>query len=154
MPNDLIETAHANRLMRDRAEVEAFERALGEYAARVDPADLPRLFALFDDNTSHHEVMFGLVHLLDEFPPAAWVRAYLDALPRVCSGAAEWADTLMARAVNDPDTSACLVDALRVSGPDVERAAARLLAGLAELAPKPVGVRAAAVLRASVARPA
>lgn len=148
MPNELIELAHASRLLRDPSDVEAFERALGRYAARMRPEDLPDLLGLFDDDTEHHEVMFGLVHLVDEFPAAVWIRAYLDALPRLGSRAPEWAETLMARSVNSAETSGLLVDTLRTSGPDTQRAAAGLLAGLAQVQPKPVGVRAEAVLRA------
>jgi hypothetical protein len=146
MPHPSIAAARANRFLRDEAEVRAFEGALAEYAPTAAAGDLPDLYRLFEDGAERHEVMFGLVHLIETLPAAAWVPAYVRALPRLMANAAEWADTILARALNGPETNPLLARELRAAAPDTRRHAEALLDDTAGMSPKPVGVRARQLL--------
>lgn len=146
MGEELIQTAFDNRLMKNRAQVDAFEAALAEYSGRMDASDLPTLLSIFDDDTVHHEVMFGLVHLIDKFPAGRWVPAFLQELPRMMPRASEWADTLMARTLNGAETNELLARELGRLPADSSALALQLLADLSRAKPKPVGVRAEAML--------
>ena len=62
----LIEELYKNRLMRTNGEIEKFEKALNEISKVVKEEDIPGLCKVFNDNTRHDEVMFGLIHLMLE----------------------------------------------------------------------------------------
>jgi hypothetical protein len=146
MPNDLLLVAHQNRFLRGPEEVQAFDGALGQYASRRSADDLAALYAMFEDDTAHHEVMFGLVQLIDEFPASDALPAFLAALPAMLPRASGWARTIMARSVNHAEASALLARLVSSAPEEQAGAARRLLAELALKKPKPVGVRAEEVL--------
>jgi len=67
--------------MRSDEEFRAFEDALTFLAAHPDPNDLPDLHLALDDDCDQHEVMFGLVHFIEDFDVDAQIWAFLDVMP-------------------------------------------------------------------------
>jgi hypothetical protein len=65
----------ANLKLQNLESVRRFDALLAEVAGHHEPESLPLLFRLFDDNTEHHEVMFGLVHLVERFELSQYVAA-------------------------------------------------------------------------------
>ena len=74
----LIEKMNANRFMRSRAEVIAFEEAMAELAKNPKNQYLPELHLVLDDECEHYEVMYGLIHFLDSFEEKEQLQAFID----------------------------------------------------------------------------
>ena len=121
MPNELIQVAFNNRLLRSPEEVKNFDDALGAYAKRLSAGDLPDLYSVLDDATENHEVMFGLVHLIEDFEPLPSFRAFLAAIPRMKLNASHWVETLVLRIFNDDQTRDMFLAELH-SAPEESRA--------------------------------
>ncbi len=99
--NPLIEVLEANRLLRSPDEVTRFEQALEQLAKKPDPADLPSLHLVLDDDCQQSEVMFSLVHFLESFDVRAQVEAFIQVMPDLVKRAAEWTAILHSRIMND-----------------------------------------------------
>ena len=108
----LEERLFANRLMRTPEEAKAFDAAVQEVVG-VEGLDLRALLRVFDDKCAHHEVMWGLIHLVEHFPVEAYVAAILDEAEHLALVAAEWLDTMLARLLNDSATATVLANRLR-----------------------------------------
>jgi hypothetical protein len=97
-----IETLLANRGLSTKAEVTAFDAALVELSRLgVSAADLDELLLVLIDDTDDHEVMFGLVHLIEDSSPEAELAALFRVLPALADQAPEWVMTLHYRLLND-----------------------------------------------------
>jgi hypothetical protein len=99
--NPLIDVLEANRLLRSVDEVARFEQTLEQLAENPDPADLPGLHLVLDDACEQPEVMFSLVHFLESFEVQAQVQAFIQVMPDLVQRAAEWAEILHSRLMND-----------------------------------------------------
>lgn len=101
----LVETLHQNRLMNTEEEIELFERTLGQIASNPQDLELlPSLLDVFDDNTTHQNVMWTLLHYIETFAEAFSVKEYVQVLmefdPILLSSAEEWLGTLLIRSLN------------------------------------------------------
>lgn len=108
---DLIMTLKTNRLIRSRAEVVAFDEALAAVASQPEREVenfLPELFTVFDDACQQHEVMWGLVHFVEDFDLETMIRAYAQAMPTLFQQAPEWAEILMHGVLNSDTDRAAL----------------------------------------------
>ena len=133
------------RLMRTDAEVAQFIAALDELAGRRQQADLPGLHQAFDDQTKHPEVMWSLVHLIEEFDDQAGVNALMAALPKMIPTARDWMKLLVIRTLNSDAGRPLLVDSFRASSRAEQEALRALVAAIADFdnqAPAPVAIRA------------
>ena len=115
------ERLFVNRLMSTPEEAKAFDVAVQEVVG-VEGLDLRALLRVFDDKCAHHEVMWGLIHLVEHFPIEAYVAAILDQAEHLAAVAPEWLDTMLARLLNDSASAAVLADKFRSA-----RAETRLL---------------------------
>lgn len=86
--------------MRSVEEGEAFERAAGRLARRMDPRDLPGMHLAFDDQAEQPQRMWGLLHLVEDFDDEAGAAAYLGTLREALPAAREWMETLLMRQLN------------------------------------------------------
>src|SRR5437868_2669954 len=93
-----LATLRARAALATPEDVQWFDAALADAAKRAKPRDLPALFAVFRDDTQQHEVMWGLVHLVEDFPNPGYVKALVAALPDLRRRAPEWAELLSGRA--------------------------------------------------------
>lgn len=90
-----------NRLMRSSTEVAAFEEALKEIVIERDAALLRNLHLIIDDDCRAHEVMFGLIHLVESFDLELQLQALLEVLPQLADQAPKWTRILHFRILND-----------------------------------------------------
>lgn len=142
-----LDRLRANRLMRSAAEVTAFEAALEGVAARRDRGLLPDLHLVLTDECGHHEVMFGLVHLLESFEVDAQVHAFLTALPRLVEQAPTWASVLQRRILNDEAGRASYLRLLAAARMESRVAAGGLLEVIAAQDDEPLRGAATSALR-------
>jgi hypothetical protein len=137
-----IEALAAARMLRTEAEVEAFDRALGELAERADASDLPSLLRVFTDATEDpSNVMWGLLHHVEDFEPAVYAEAFVECLPATLPSARAWMTTFAIRQLNVDEARALLVGFGRRASPV---ARGHLVGILTEIAayPQAVGGRA------------
>lgn len=108
------EILYANRLMRTSEEVRAFDSAVLK-AGEIGPQGLvlSSLLSAFDDATKHEEVMFGLVHLVEQFETQSRVKELLAVSTQMSERAAEWLRILLIGNLNHPASSAELEKLLR-----------------------------------------
>ena len=113
--NALINVLEANRLMRSIDEVNRFEQTLEQLAEKRNSLELSDLHLVLDDACEQPEVMFGLVHFLESFEVQAQVQAFVQVMPDLSKRAAEWAEILHSRIMNDAIARDVFEQALRSS---------------------------------------
>ncbi|KYC35694.1 hypothetical protein WA1_07765 [Scytonema hofmannii PCC 7110] len=99
--NTLLSILKANKLMRYREEITAFENALMELAENPNSKYLRELHLVLDDKCQHQEVMFGLIHFLESFDVKEQLQAFIDVIPSLATSAPEWTKLLHNRILND-----------------------------------------------------
>jgi len=99
----LIAQLKANRYLRTREEVEAFDAALASLASipqsRVADS-LPQLLLVFDDSAEHFEVMWGLLHYVEYFDTETEAHALGQVAPTMLDYASGWVRRLVMRILN------------------------------------------------------
>ncbi|MBB6624500.1 Imm30 family immunity protein [Clostridium gasigenes] len=90
-----------NRLLRDRDEFINFEEAVQNLSNVRDPKIIIELCKCLDDNTEDEEVMFGLVHLIEDFDEKDGLLELAKAVPKMLPQAKKWVKILHYRILND-----------------------------------------------------
>jgi len=102
--SNLISTLKANKLMRSREEVLAFDDALNELAKNTHGVDLEELHLVLDDKCSEQEAMWGLIHVLESFDAREQLQALLNVIQKLVISAPEWTEVIHYRIFNDEPT--------------------------------------------------
>jgi hypothetical protein len=89
------------RKMRTPEEVQIFDEALEELSDIHDPATLKDLFRVFDDSTEQSDVMWGLVHTIEEYELDDSLQEMAMAIPEILPYAKDWVNVLTYRVLND-----------------------------------------------------
>jgi hypothetical protein len=73
-------------------QVACFEEALARIATATtkEQADLSVLYRMLSDRSRHHEVTWGVIHVVELFPPETAINALFEAVPQLQHQAAEW----------------------------------------------------------------
>jgi hypothetical protein len=100
--------------------VARFENVLADIAAMNDRTCIVLLCAFFDDDAEFDELMFSIIHTIENFDDATYASELVKAAPRLCERAPRWASIVFMRVLNSPTSTAMLVDALR-NGTDEQR---------------------------------
>lgn len=95
----LINQLINSRKLSSNEEYEQFEDALIKLQGNVQVDDIYELCNAFYDNTESEEVMFGLVHLIEEFVSEEYLRCIAICSPNMIDGH-DWAMTLNKRILN------------------------------------------------------
>ncbi|MEQ8961459.1 MAG: Imm30 family immunity protein [Coleofasciculus sp. C2-GNP5-27] len=103
--NNWMGVLEANKLMRSRQEVIAFETALAELAQHPNAKDLPSLHLIFDDRCEQPEVMFSLLHFIESFDLQQQLQSFITVVPTLIGLAQDWTRIIHTRILNDD--SAC-----------------------------------------------
>lgn len=100
--NTKIERLRVIRRLETGPEMDEYDQLISELASEepLDPALLPDLFISFFDATEGDQVMWGLLHLVEDFPPRAYASALVETLPQMVPHAREWATRLLMRMLN------------------------------------------------------
>ncbi|MCE4049581.1 Imm30 family immunity protein [Bacillus sp. Au-Bac7] len=97
-----IEKLYECRLLETQEDCEEFDAALESISATdFNERDIINdLFRIFDDETEDEEVMFGLLHLIEEFEMNVYLLGVANALPYLMDNAKEWAIIINKRILN------------------------------------------------------
>lgn len=90
--------------------VQRFEDILGRVAALNDPACIARLLPFLDDDAEHDEMMFSVIHAIERFDDATYVRSVVDDLGAFFAASPRWAVIVHMRILNSPPTFAAYAD--------------------------------------------
>ncbi len=93
--------------------VQRFEDILGQVAALNDPACIAELLPLLDDDADHDEMMFSIIHTIERFDDATYVRSIVDHLGAVFAASPRWAVIVHMRIVNSPPAFAAYADYIK-----------------------------------------
>lgn len=126
--NPQIKRLRAIHRLETAAQLDQYDKLIGQLARAepLDPALLPDLLGSFFDDTEAREVMWGLVHHVEDYPAEVYVPRLAEALPQMATQAREWALLLLRRVLNDDAYRALLRDAYR-DAPAARQAAMRRL---------------------------
>ncbi|NER07787.1 MAG: hypothetical protein F6K17_37100, partial [Okeania sp. SIO3C4] len=102
---NLIKILQENRLMKTPQEINIFEETLEKIAKHPNNDNLKDLHLILDDNCEHPEIMFSLVHFLEDFDLQKQIQAFIEVIPQLMNTAPEWAKIIHYRIINDE--SAC-----------------------------------------------
>src|SRR5262249_20801771 len=92
----------ARRLQSDE-DCEQFEDALAEIDPATDLALLPALYECFDDQTEELDLMWQLVHLVEDFEVEASLRGLIEKTPFLREQAPNWLVILWAGVLNSDE---------------------------------------------------
>lgn len=98
--SNYIKQLYDNRIMDSDEEFELFEDAMANLADIADIKDIPMLCTAFDDRTKESEVMFGLIHLIEDFDEEKSVEYIVQGILKIMDYAYDWAMILTRRILN------------------------------------------------------
>lgn len=96
-----VQILQQNRLLRNVNEVQNFEKAIENIMSLKDIKLIQDLCTGFDDQTEQHEVMFGLLHAIEDFEGEEGLLEIAKAIPIMLPHAKEWAVILHYGILND-----------------------------------------------------
>jgi hypothetical protein len=102
MIEDLIEKMQYELSHRREGHVHRFEDHLAKVADLRDPDHIGRLLPLFDDETEFDEVMFSIIHTMENCTGAAYVREILNYLESFFAHSTRWTVVISMRIMNSP----------------------------------------------------
>jgi hypothetical protein len=97
---DEIQKLQQNRLLKNVDEVHDFEEAIENILFLKDVRLVKDLCSGFDDQTNDDEVMFGLVHAIEDFEGEEGLLEMAKAIPDMLPHAKEWVTTIHYRILN------------------------------------------------------
>jgi hypothetical protein len=142
----LIEKMKANRFMRSRAEVIAFEEAMAELAKNPKNEYLSKLHLVLDDECEHYEVMYGLIHFLESFDEKEQLQTFIDVAPKLILQAQNWTKTLLYGILNDEPSRTLYKQLLQSANSESRDVVCQLLKEIATNESPPLSSRAEFVL--------
>ncbi len=80
---NLIKILQENRLMKTPQEINLFEETLEKLAKYPDDKHLKDLHLILDDNCEHPEIMFSLLHFLEDFETQQQIQAFIEVIPHL-----------------------------------------------------------------------
>lgn len=95
----LINQLFASRRLSTKKEYETFENSLEMLQNNITIDDIDAVCQVFCDETKDDEVMFGLVHLIEQLQGNNYIKSIVIASPDMLE-AHEWAMTLNKRIIN------------------------------------------------------
>ena len=96
-----INALYKSKLLRTDNEIKTFEENLELLSETFDEGDIVELCSVFDDNTEHSEVMFGMVHLLETLSSEEVFENTVKGLIKMSETSPEWTDIIVGRCLND-----------------------------------------------------
>ena len=103
-----------SRLLRNVLEVKDFEAAIENILSLNDVQFIRDLCSGFDDQTENQEVMFGLVHAIEDFDGKEGLFELAKAIPSMLPNAKEWAIILNYRILNDNPSRILFIEVLKI----------------------------------------
>lgn len=110
---DEILKLQKSRLLRNKIEVNNFESAIENIVSLNDAKLIKDLCNGFDDQTEDHEVMFRLVHAIEDFEGEEGLLEMAKSIPSTLPHAKEWAIILNYRILNHEPSRKLYVNILQ-----------------------------------------
>lgn len=110
---DEILKLQKSRLLRNTDEVNDFELAIENIVSQKDVKLIKDLCSGFDDQTEDHEVMFGLVHAIEDFEGEEGLLEMIQAISSMLPHAKEWATILNYRILNHEPSRTLYINVLK-----------------------------------------
>lgn len=110
--NELIQIMKNNHHLRTDEEVVLFENALAELPENVlnNKPDLENLFSVFDDYCEQKEVMWGLLHFVEDAEDEIFVGTLVEYTSKMVVKAKDWTEIFYCRVLNNATTQKILRD--------------------------------------------
>ncbi|MBM3469088.1 MAG: hypothetical protein FJX71_06635 [Alphaproteobacteria bacterium] len=89
--------------MESAEDIKTFEEKINELADNKDPTVLSEMMGLFDDNCQHPEIMYALVHALENFPDDIYVKSLLFEIENGIMKYPSWLVILIYGILNNPN---------------------------------------------------
>ncbi len=106
MKEKLLHLLYDNRLIRNDEEFEIFDSTLDLLCNEtIEANDIISLIHVLDDNTEDMEVMYRLIHLIEEYISSE--ESYimlLNGISDIVNNSPEWSRVIMYRLLNDDDS--------------------------------------------------
>lgn len=105
-----------NRLMQDYEETELFEEAMNKLYEENNLENIKYYCEAFDDSTGHYEVMFEMIHGIENydqvFTPEKATEKLINSVQYFNSNSKEWQEVLFLRIINNPTSRELLKNLL------------------------------------------
>lgn len=102
MKKTSFEALMQNRLLSSQREVKEFDEALEKLSNdQLSESDISQLFTIFTDKTEKEDVMYGLLHLIEEFDDKIMITALLAQVPHMEKIAPQWLEIFIHRILNN-----------------------------------------------------
>jgi len=102
--NKEIEKLIQNRMMETDEEIKNFEEALESLVKIKDVSIIPLLCKGFDDDTDEDEIMFNLLHIIEDFEGVEALKHQVSAMPYMTENNAKmWAKVMNYRILNSSE---------------------------------------------------
>jgi hypothetical protein len=147
--HELVRRLESNSLLGTPEQVAAFDEALQELAGAggMGAEELADLFSVFDDRCEDEEVMYGLLHLIEDSDLRDMLRAFIAAAPGMAEKARGWVNVFHYRILNSDRARAQYGELLAGSDADTRDLIRRLLTEIATDERPPLSTRAGSVLQ-------
>lgn len=100
VPDRRIDELLLNRYLRTANEIDVFDEHLQSLRNLGDDGAIPVLLSVLTDDTEQHEVMWGLVHLVESYGKDRYIPAIVSVLPTMSEDSPEWAEIMVCRILN------------------------------------------------------
>ena len=114
-----IQQLRDNRLMQTEEQLALYEARLHEMGGDEDVTHVVGLCQAFDDSTDHHEVMSGLIPVIEDYAAFSsreeQLRYFVQGAPSMLPHAAEWLRTMLVRILNNAEARPLLGQLLAAS---------------------------------------
>jgi uncharacterized protein YjgD (DUF1641 family) len=130
---DHVDILNKSSAMKTDEETQAFIEAIEALKRSRPPVDLlPSLLSAFDDATEHEDVMWSLVHLVEDYDLKTYVTVLIEVISQLRQYAEEWLQRLFIRVLNSDQAIAELRDILPQLTPSQRVAIAEVLKEISE----------------------
>jgi len=133
---DLIQQLYKNRKITTDKEFRLFQGAIEKLANHKLTIDLiPQLLKVFDDTCEHYEVMYGLVHLIEDFE-YDYIQPLVTHTSSLYLHAKRWLETFYIRILNDEESTLRLRNILLESPELINDSLMKILNSIIERIPE------------------
>ena len=130
--SDVLERIRNAAQLQTDEDVEAFGAALDDLPDELSLTLLRELHLSFDDETAEPEVMYDLLHRIEDAPAGAQETAFVAIAADMAARSPWWAETVLIRMLNNPASRTELVSRTREADAPNELAIGRLLGQIGE----------------------
>jgi hypothetical protein len=119
------------------ARTDEVEEILAELKSEGDPDSIELLIGLLDDQHPYDELMYALIHTIENFDDETYAKHILNTVPDFVYRAPRWASIVVMRILNSDETRVALIrECNRNASPEQKEALKRLLNSINEVPPE------------------